>query len=73
MGFDSKSDKGGRPTTFWNNSNAPLNRVLTPIHQHEFGPGYDIQHKDAQGKVQARLDGLTVAEANYLKNIKDKF
>ena len=73
MGFDNKSDKGGRPTTFWNNTDATLNRILTPLHGHEFGMGYDIQYKDAAGKVQARMDGLTIQEANYLRSIKGKF
>ena len=60
--------RGNRPLTKWNNTELPLTRVLTPIHFHEFGWGYDIQYKDANGNVQAKMDGLTISEAKYLKD-----
>jgi hypothetical protein len=60
----------GRPTSFFNAYQGPLTRRLTPIHPHEFGPGYDIQYKDSRGKVQAELHGLSPGEAAYLKMIK---
>jgi len=61
---------GDRPSSHWNNSESPLKREITPLHDHEFGLGRDIQYKDISGKVQARLDGLRPWEADYLKSIK---
>jgi len=60
----------GRPAGMWNKDfdfTQPVNRVLSPVHQHEFGNGYDMLYKDAFGKVQARLDGLQPEEATFLK------
>lgn len=72
MSFD-HSCKNTRPASFWNNFEGSLKRTLTPIHEHEFGLGYDIQYKDASGKVQGELHGLKSEEAGYLKNIKGKW
>ncbi len=48
--FDNKVDN--RPTSFWNKGiDQSLSRTLTPIHEHEFGMGYDIQYKDSSGKI----------------------
>jgi len=69
MSFDKSlnNQKGcPRPSTFWNEVNVPLTRVLTPKHKGH----YDIQYKDSLGKVQARMDGLTPTEAQYLKTIR---
>ncbi len=72
MSFDNSS-KGYRPTTFWNNFEGDLNRNLTPMHDHEFGPGYDIQYTDSSGKIQGEMHGLTISETQYLSSIKDKW
>lgn len=61
---------GERPSTFWNEANTPLVRVLTPIHPHEFGEGQDIQYKDTSGKIQAEMHGLTLLEVQVLKTTK---
>lgn len=55
-----------RPSTFWNDVDMPLTRVLSPEHKGH----YDIQYKDSSGKVQARMDGLIKSEAQYLKEIR---
>ncbi len=69
MSFDNhlNNKKGDpRPSTFWNNSDAPLRRVLTPKHKDH----YDIQYKDSFGNVQARMDGLAPKEIEILKTFK---
>jgi len=45
----------------------PITPVMSPAHQHEFGTGYDLQYKDCDGNVQARLDGLRSDEAAILR------
>lgn len=67
MSFD--YNISGRPSSHWNNSETPLKKEFTPIHEHEFGVGQDIQYKDYSGKVQARLDGLKTWEADFLKQM----
>lgn len=60
----------GRPAAMWNREfdfNQPLDRVMSPAHNHEFGTGYDLQYKDCMRKVQARLDGLRPDEADFLR------
>ena len=60
----------GRPAAMWNRDfdfTRPLERVMSPAHEHEFGLGYDLQYKDCMGKVQARLDGLRFDEAAFLR------
>jgi hypothetical protein len=59
----------GRPAAMWNQGfdfMQPVDRVMSPAHQHEFGTGYDLQYKDSTGNVQARLDGLRPDEAAFL-------
>ena len=71
--FDNNLNNGRglpRPSTHWNSVDADLHREFTPLHQHEFGLGGDIQYKDAYGNVQAAMDGLTPAEIQYLKSLK---
>ena len=60
----------GRPAGMWNRGfdfAQPVERAMSPVHDHEFGPGYDLQYKDGMGKVQARLDGLRPDEAAFLR------
>lgn len=62
--------KGKRPTPFWEpgfDFSKPLNPVMSPSHQHEFGTGFDLQFKDNLGKVQAKIDGLRPDEATFLR------
>ena len=61
----------GRPAAMWNQNfdfNSGVTRVMSPMHNHEFGPGYDLQYKDCHGTVQGRLDGLRPDEAAFLSN-----
>lgn len=60
----------GRPAAMWDRSfdfSEPVIREMSPVHQHEFGSGYDLQYKDSLGNVQARLDGLRSDEAAFLR------
>lgn len=61
----------GRPAAMWNRKfdfNRSLEREMSPLHDHEFGAGYDLQYKDSLSRVQARLDGLSPDEAAFLKS-----
>jgi hypothetical protein len=67
MPFENNNSPGPRPSTHWNNVDTPLTREFTPLHEHEFGMGGDIQYKDPAGVVQARMDGLKPEEIEYLR------
>jgi hypothetical protein len=65
----------GRPAAMWNQGfdfTQPLDRVMSPAHQHEFGVGFDVQYKDRFGNVQAQLDGLRPDEAELIHK-KNRF
>lgn len=70
MSFQNKSK--GKPVTFWkNNLPSNLTRELSIEHTHKDGTtGHDLYYKDVTGKVQAKIDGLTISEAQYLKKIR---
>ena len=60
----------GRPSGMWDRNfdfTQPVTRVMSPAHEHEFGTGYDLQYKDDEGIVRARLDGLRPDEAAFLR------
>lgn len=61
----------GRPAAMWDRSfdfSQPLNPEMSRCHEHaDFGLGYDLMYKDGDGKVRAKLDGLRLDEAAFLK------
>lgn len=60
----------GRPAAMFDRNfdfKQPITREMSRIHDHEFGPGYDLQYKDSLGNVRGRLDGLRPDEATFLR------
>ena len=58
-------NENDRPSVHVIHDECGSERVCSPLHPHEFGPGADIQYK-ANGTVMQRLDGLKPEEAQYL-------
>ena len=62
--------KGRRPTPMWEpgfDFSQSLSPEMSRMHDHEFGPGYDLYYKDSLGNVQAKIDGLRPDEAAFLR------
>jgi hypothetical protein len=65
-------DGNDRPNVKWPDpSEGMAERVLSPLHDHEFGPGVDVQYKNANGHVVGEMHGLKPEEGEVLANKSD--